>query len=220
MFSVAEPDRETKSSSMCCQWRPQQKYSWSITKPLFVGRNVAAALKFQVSARWSFKPSSVERKGCRRYKVNLKTHRLPKVFCRTLNVAQSIVKGLKQTLTWFCRVNEWNCCKKKKKLLCYFWWTESLSPMLWSMFNQCCTDFFFFFFSFTTWPVKYCPFKPSKGRSSRHSEDDHTLDHILDRGLIHVSMDLRFLFIASALLLGATLTISQEDSTSQCKIKW
>ncbi|XP_036940592.1 uncharacterized protein wu:fc46h12 [Acanthopagrus latus] len=33
-------------------------------------------------------------------------------------------------------------------------------------------------------------------------------------------MDLRFLFIASALLLGATLTISQEDSTSQCKIKW
>ncbi|XP_037642482.1 uncharacterized protein wu:fc46h12 [Sebastes umbrosus] len=33
-------------------------------------------------------------------------------------------------------------------------------------------------------------------------------------------MDLRFLFVASALLLGATLTISLADRTSQCKIKW
>ncbi|XP_071347894.1 uncharacterized protein [Trachinotus anak] len=33
-------------------------------------------------------------------------------------------------------------------------------------------------------------------------------------------MDLRFLFIASALILGATLTISLADSTAQCKIKW
>ncbi|XP_035526431.1 uncharacterized protein wu:fc46h12 [Morone saxatilis] len=33
-------------------------------------------------------------------------------------------------------------------------------------------------------------------------------------------MDLRFLFIASALLLGATLTISLADRTSQCKVKW
>ncbi|XP_050926074.1 uncharacterized protein wu:fc46h12 [Lates calcarifer] len=33
-------------------------------------------------------------------------------------------------------------------------------------------------------------------------------------------MDLRLLFISSALILGATLTISLADRTSQCKIKW
>uniref|UniRef100_A0A665TUD7 Uncharacterized protein n=1 Tax=Echeneis naucrates TaxID=173247 RepID=A0A665TUD7_ECHNA len=33
-------------------------------------------------------------------------------------------------------------------------------------------------------------------------------------------MDLRFCCLASALLLGATLTISLADRTAQCKIKW
>ncbi|XP_070830188.1 uncharacterized protein [Chaetodon trifascialis] len=33
-------------------------------------------------------------------------------------------------------------------------------------------------------------------------------------------MDLRFLFITSALLLGARLTISLADLSSQCKVKW
>ncbi|XP_045906796.1 uncharacterized protein wu:fc46h12 [Micropterus dolomieu] len=33
-------------------------------------------------------------------------------------------------------------------------------------------------------------------------------------------MDLRILFVASALLLGATLTISLADRTAQCKVKW
>uniref|UniRef100_A0A3B4U628 Uncharacterized LOC111228907 n=2 Tax=Seriola dumerili TaxID=41447 RepID=A0A3B4U628_SERDU len=33
-------------------------------------------------------------------------------------------------------------------------------------------------------------------------------------------MTLRFLLVASALILGATLTISLADRTAQCKIKW
>ncbi|XP_068456321.1 uncharacterized protein wu:fc46h12 [Clinocottus analis] len=33
-------------------------------------------------------------------------------------------------------------------------------------------------------------------------------------------MDLRFLLVASALVLGATLSISLADKTSQCKVKW
>ncbi|XP_034743717.1 uncharacterized protein wu:fc46h12 [Etheostoma cragini] len=33
-------------------------------------------------------------------------------------------------------------------------------------------------------------------------------------------MGLRFLCVASALLLGATLTISMADRASQCKVKW
>ncbi|XP_065809903.1 uncharacterized protein wu:fc46h12 [Labrus bergylta] len=33
-------------------------------------------------------------------------------------------------------------------------------------------------------------------------------------------MDLRLLFVTSAVLLGATLTISMADRTSQCKVKW
>ncbi|KAI3375160.1 hypothetical protein L3Q82_021671 [Scortum barcoo] len=33
-------------------------------------------------------------------------------------------------------------------------------------------------------------------------------------------MDRRFLLVASALLLGAMLTISLADRTSQCKVKW
>ncbi|XP_044074149.1 uncharacterized protein wu:fc46h12 [Siniperca chuatsi] len=33
-------------------------------------------------------------------------------------------------------------------------------------------------------------------------------------------MDLRFLFVATALLLGATLTISVAERTAQCKVKW
>lgn len=33
-------------------------------------------------------------------------------------------------------------------------------------------------------------------------------------------MDLRYLLIASALVLGATLTISLADRTSHCKVKW
>ncbi|XP_037314720.2 uncharacterized protein wu:fc46h12 [Pungitius pungitius] len=33
-------------------------------------------------------------------------------------------------------------------------------------------------------------------------------------------MDLRLLLVASALLLGATLSLSLADGTSQCKVKW
>ncbi|KAM6919993.1 coiled-coil domain-containing protein 39 [Lycodopsis pacificus] len=64
--------------------------------------------------------------------------------------------------------------------------------------------------------------KPSGQSEEAHSEDVHTLDHTLDSGPDPpaFSMDLRFLLVASALLLGATPTISLADRTSQCKIKW
>ncbi|XP_049454891.1 uncharacterized protein wu:fc46h12 isoform X1 [Epinephelus fuscoguttatus] len=61
------------------------------------------------------------------------------------------------------------------------------------------------------------------GRSRQHSEDVHTLDRTLDTDLSDLpalSMDLRFLFVASALLLGAALTISLADRVSTCKVKW
>ncbi|XP_040026297.2 uncharacterized protein LOC120815579 [Gasterosteus aculeatus] len=46
----------------------------------------------------------------------------------------------------------------------------------------------------------------------------HTRPHTLDSPAF--VMDLRLLLVASALLLGATLSLSPADGTSQCKIKW
>ncbi|XP_068594399.1 uncharacterized protein wu:fc46h12 isoform X2 [Cebidichthys violaceus] len=73
-------------------------------------------------------------------------------------------------------------------------------------------------------PVSWSFHKSPLARDEEtHSEDVHTLDHALHSPPPDppaFSMDPRFLLVASALLLGATLTISLADRTSQCKVKW
>lgn len=59
---------------------------------------------------------------------------------------------------------------------------------------------------------------PSAQSVCRHSEHTHPPDHTQD--CIPAAVSMRSLLAASAFLLGVTLSITVDDGTSQCKVKW
>ncbi|XP_062260704.1 uncharacterized protein wu:fc46h12 isoform X1 [Platichthys flesus] len=63
-------------------------------------------------------------------------------------------------------------------------------------------------------------FKPSLPIERTFRRRPRTRPHTEPPDPLVLSMDLRFLFVASALVLGATITMLLAEETEQCKVKW